>query len=106
MSADKQVSRLVLLLIFALTLSGLGADLLVVLLEGSKILTGLGELTFLHTLTDVPVDEGTLGVHEVELVVDTGQSLGDSSRVGNHGASAHNLGKIATRHDGGRLVVD
>ena len=24
---------------------------------------------FFHTLSDVPVDEGTLGVHEIELVV-------------------------------------
>ena len=45
------------------------ADLLVVLLEGGEILTSLREFTFLHTLTDVPVDEGTLRVQEVELVV-------------------------------------
>eukprot|EP00966_Prymnesium_polylepis_P063579 1474807-Prymnesium_polylepis.1 len=30
----------------------------------------LGELALLHALADVPVDEGALGVHEVELVVD------------------------------------
>ena len=41
-------------------LSGLGSDLLVILLKGGKILTGLGELSLLHTLSDVPVDEGTL----------------------------------------------
>merc|ERR1712230_329638 len=99
-------SRLVLLLILALTLGGLGANLLVVLLEGGKILTGLGEFTFLHTLTDVPVHEGTLGVHEVELVVNAGESLGHSGRVGNHCAGAHDLGEIATRHHGGWLVVD
>ena len=29
----------------------------------------LGELALLHALADVPVDERTLGVHEVELVV-------------------------------------
>merc|ERR1712159_402527 len=99
-------AHLVLFLIFAFTISGLGADLLVVLLEGGKVLTGLGELTFLHTLTDVPVHEGTLGVHEVELVVDTGKSLGHSGGVGNHGASAHDLGEIATGHHSGWLVVD
>merc|ERR1719326_1720929 len=44
-----------------------GEDIQVVLLEESKILTGLRELPLLHTLTDVPVDEGALGVHEVEL---------------------------------------
>merc|ERR1712019_272759 len=99
-------TNLVLFLLFAFTISGLGTDLPVVLLEGGKILTGLGELTFLHTLTDIPVDEGTLSVHEIELVVDTGQSLGNSSRVGNHGAGTHDLGKVTTRDHGGRLVVD
>merc|ERR1719326_296888 len=98
--------HLVLFLILTLAIGGLGAHLLVVLLEGGKILTGLGELTFLHTLTDVPVHEGTLGVHEVELVVDTGQSLGHSGRVGNHGTGAHDLGEIATGHHSGWLVVD
>ena len=39
-------------------------------------------------------------------MVDAGQSLGDSSRVGNHAASAHDLGKITAGHDSGRLVVD
>merc|ERR1712036_198782 len=102
----KNRTNLVLLLVFALTLGGLGANLFVVLLEGGKILTGLGELTFLHTLTDVPVDEGTLGVHEVELVVNAGQSLGHSSGVGNHRARAHDLGEIATGHHSGWLVVD
>merc|ERR1719353_43344 len=97
---------LVLLFFLALAIGGLGADLLVVLLEGGKILTGLGELTFLHTLTDVPVHEGTLGVHEVEFVVNAGQSLGHSGRVGNHCAGAHDLGEIATRHHSGWLVVD
>merc|ERR1712174_85690 len=102
----KKSSHLVLLLFLTLTIGSLGAELLVVLLEGGKILTGLGELTFLHTLTDVPVDERTLGVHKVELVVDTGQSLGHSSGVGNHGTGAHDLGKVAAGHDSGWLVVD
>merc|ERR1712032_1429181 len=102
----KKMSHLVLLLFLTLTISGLSANLFVVLLEGGKILTGLGEFTFLHTLTDVPVHEGTLGVHEVELVVNAGQSLGDSGRVGNHGTGAHDLGEITTGHHSGWLVVD
>ncbi len=93
-------------LFLSFTLSGLSTDLFVILLKGSKILTGLGELTLLHTLTDVPVDEGTLGVHKIELVVDTGKSLSDGGGVGNHAHSALDAGKIATRDDGGGLVVD
>merc|ERR1712032_117935 len=102
----KKSSYLVILLFLTLTIGSLGANLLVVLLEGGKILTRLGELTFLHTLTDVPVHEGTLGVHEVELVVNAGQSLGHSSGVDNHCAGAHDLGEIATRHHSRWLVVD
>jgi hypothetical protein len=42
--------------------STVNANFLVVLLKSSEIFTSLGEFTFLHTLTDVPVNEGTLGV--------------------------------------------
>merc|ERR1719150_2034192 len=37
----------------------------IILLEEAEVLPGLRELTLLHTLTDVPVNEGTLRVHEV-----------------------------------------
>jgi len=93
-------------LFLAFTFGGLDADLFVILLEGGQIFTGLGEFTFFHTFTDVPVNEGTLGVHKIELVVDAGEHLSDGGGVGNHAAGAHNLGEIATGDDGGRLVVD
>merc|ERR1712138_135090 len=106
-STRRWVEYLVLLaLLLALALSGLGADLLIVLLEGGQVLTGLGELTLLHALADVPVDERTLGVHEVELVVDARVELGDGGRVGHHRDGAHDLGEVATGDDGRRLVVD
>merc|ERR1712005_43028 len=95
-----------LTLLLALTLHGLGTDLLVVLLEGSKVLATLGELTLLHTLTDVPVHEGALGVHEVELVVHAGEDLGHGGGVGDHAAGALHLSEATTGHHGGWLVVD
>ena len=77
-----------------LTIPRVGANLLVVALEGREVLAGLGELTLdesaskykpmaerdrvtylLHTLTDVPVNEGTLGVQKVELVVCSATSV-------------------------------
>mmetsp|Transcript_27255 Transcript_27255/g.50246 ORF Transcript_27255/g.50246 Transcript_27255/m.50246 type:complete len:459 (+) Transcript_27255:280-1656(+) len=101
------IHRLVLLtLTLTSAVSGLGTDLLEILLEGSEILTGLGELTLLHTLTDVPVDEGTLGVHEIELVVEATEDLTNGSAVGDHADGALDLGKITTGDDGGGLVVD
>jgi len=88
------------------TFSGLDTDLFVILLESGKILTGLGELSLFHTFTDVPMDESTLGVHKIELVVNAGEDLCDSSGVGDHADGAHNLGEITTGNDGRGLVVD
>ena len=65
----RRCSERLVLAKFLVALSRVNTDLLVVLLKGRKILTSLGKLTLLHTLTDVPVNKGTLGVHEVELVV-------------------------------------
>merc|ERR1712048_439438 len=44
------------------TFGGFDTDFFVILLQGGQILTSFGEFTFFHTFTDVPVDEGTLGV--------------------------------------------
>ena len=90
----------------AFSLHGIDTDFLVVFLEGSQILASLGELSLLHTLSHVPVDEGTLGVHQVELVVETSPGLGDGSSVGQHAHCALHLGQVTSRNDGGRLVVD
>merc|ERR1712224_1060475 len=99
-------SLILLSLLLTLALHGLGADLLVILLESSKVLTGLGELTLLHTLTDIPVDEGTLGVHKIELVVHASEHLGNGGGVGDHAAGTLHLGEIATRHHCWWLVID
>merc|ERR1719352_1703504 len=93
-------------LLFAFTFSSLDANFLVVLLEGSKILASLTELTFFHSLADIPVKKCTFAVHEIELVVDAGEHFGDCSRVGDHAASAHDLGQITAWHHCGWLVID
>ena len=49
---------------------------------------------------------GRARVHEVELVVNAREDLGNGGAVRNHAASAHHLGQITTRDHGGRLVVD
>jgi len=93
-------------LFLAFTLSGLDADFLVVLLESSQVFTSLRELTLLHTLTHVPVDEGTLGVHKIELVIDPAEHLSDGGTVGDHAHCAHDLGQVTTGNNGRGLVVD
>ena len=90
----------------ALTRDGVNTDLFVVLLKGSQILTRFRELTFLHTLTDVPVHKGTLGIHKIELMVKTGPCLSNGRGVGQHADRALDLGQITTRNNGGGLVVD
>ena len=62
-------------LLLAFSLGRLGTDLFVVLLQRGKVLASLGELSLLHALAHVPVHEGALGVHEVELVVDAREGL-------------------------------
>merc|ERR1712137_1192756 len=88
------------------TFSSFDTNLFVVLLESGKIFTSLGELSFFHTLTNIPVNGCTLGVHKVKLVVNAGEDLGDGGRVGDHADGAHDLGQVTTRNNGGGLVVD
>ncbi|KAJ6446133.1 LOW QUALITY PROTEIN: RNA recognition domain-containing protein [Purpureocillium lavendulum] len=91
-------------------LERVGGDLLVILLEGGEILAGLGELTLLHALTNIPVHEGALAVHEIELVIQSRPGLGDGSGVGKHGdgsvdgGKATILGGCGNGH--GLLIVD
>merc|ERR1719237_1434986 len=60
---------LILFTIIFLLSDGVHADLFVIFLQGSKILTSFREFSLFHTLTDVPVNKSSLGVHEIELVV-------------------------------------
>lgn len=91
---------------FSLTFSGFDTDLFVILFEGSKIFSGLREFSFFHTFSDVPMNEGSLGVHEIELVIDSGEDLSDGSGVGDHADGSHDLGEITTGNNGRRLIVD
>ena len=100
----------IVLVLFAFLLSfalnRVDANLFVILLQGSQILTGLGELSLFHTLSDVPVDEGTLGIHQIELVIETGPSFGNGGRVAQHADGTLHLSKISARYNGRWLVVD
>merc|ERR1719326_109299 len=83
-----------------------GEDIQVVLLEESKILTGLRELTLLHTLTDVPVDEGALGVHEAELGNETLlEDAADGDVVSDHADVTWRVGHVVGLDSLGGLVV-
>ena len=93
-------------LLLGLAFDRVDTDLFIVLLESSQIFASLGELSLLHTLSDIPVDEGTLRVHQIELVVETSPSLGDGGGVAQHTDSTLDLGEIAAGYNSWRLVVD
>merc|ERR1719476_457194 len=79
----------------------------VVLLEESKVLTGLAELSLFHTLTDIPVHEGTLSIHDVVLLGDAlGEHTGHGHVVSDHGHIARRRGKDVLGQGSGRLVVE
>jgi len=74
------MSSLVLSLLL-ISVGGVDSNLLVILLEGGEILSSLGELSLLHTLSNVPVDEGPLGVEEIELLIESGPGGRDGGGV-------------------------
>jgi len=52
------------------------------------------------------MDESSLGVHEIEFVIDSGEDFGDGGRVGDHADGSHDLGEITTGNNGRGLIVD
>ena len=58
------------------------------------------------TLSDVPVDECTLGIHEIEFMIKTGPCLGNGCGVGKHTDGTWDLGEVSSRYYCGGLVVD
>ena len=52
------------------------------------------------------MDEGSLGVHEIELVVKTSPCLSDGGGVSQHADSSLDLGQVTSRNNGWRLVVN
>merc|ERR1719402_313766 len=99
-------SLILLALLFTLTLHRVHTDLFVILLKGSQILTGLREFSLFHTLTHIPVDEGTLGIHKIKLVIKTSPGLSDGGGVAQHAHGTLYLGQVATWHNSWWLVVD
>mmetsp|Transcript_9445 Transcript_9445/g.15172 ORF Transcript_9445/g.15172 Transcript_9445/m.15172 type:complete len:464 (-) Transcript_9445:98-1489(-) len=88
------------------TFTAVSADLFVILFEGSQILASFREFSLFHTFSNIPVDKGTLGIHEIKLVIDAGKSFCNGSGVCNHANSTFDSGKVASWNVHWRLVVD
>ena len=52
------------------------------------------------------MNKGSLGIHEIKLVVKSGPSLSNGSRVGKHTHRTGYFGQISTGNSGRGLVVD
>ena len=52
------------------------------------------------------MDKGSLGIHEIEFVIETSPSFGNGSGVGQHAHGTLDFGEITSRNDSGWLVVD
>jgi len=52
------------------------------------------------------MDKGSLGIHKIEFVIDSGEDLSNGGRVGDHADGSHDLGKITTWDNGWWLIVD
>lgn len=112
-----------------LGIDGIDTNLLVVLLERREILTRLRELSFLHTLANVPVDKRSLAVEQIELVVEASPGGGDAEAsadvvlklvstrrnadgchsrrgIGQHAKGSRNLGEVTSWNKSRRLVAD
>lgn len=67
----------------------------IIFLKRCQIFSGFGEFSFFHTLADIPVDKGTLGVHEIEFVIKARPGFGNGGGVAEHGHASVNGGKFA-----------
>jgi hypothetical protein len=81
-------------------------DLLVVLLQHRQVLAGLVELALFHPLVDVPVDEGALREHQVELLVQLVPGGLDGGGVGQHASGPLDPRQVPAGDDSRGLVVD
>merc|ERR1739846_109565 len=91
---------------FIFTFDGVHTNFLVVLLEGSQVLTCFRELSFFHTFSNIPVNESTLSIHKIKLMIQTCPSFSNSSGVRQHANSTLHLGKVSSWNNGWWLIVD
>jgi len=93
-------------LLLSLSFSSLDSDLFIIFFKGSQILSSLWELSFLHTLSDIPMDKGSLGIHKIEFMIKSAEDFSDSCGIWDHAACSHNFSKITSRDNSWWLIVN
>ncbi|KAG9336386.1 hypothetical protein JZ751_002733, partial [Albula glossodonta] len=104
--ATLQLSNILVLFTLFISLHAVSAHLFIILLQGCHVFSGLRELSLLHTLAYIPVHEGTLGIHQVKLVVQTGPGLCNGSGVAQHAHCSLNFSQVSTWNHSRGLVID
>lgn len=64
-------------LFLSLAFGGLNTYFFVILFKCRKIFTSFTELTFLHTLSNVPMNECAFRVHQIELMINSAEYFGN-----------------------------
>jgi len=95
-----------IIFLLSLLIHGVDTNFFIIFLQSCHVFTGFRELTFFHTLSNIPMHESTLGIHKIELMIKTSPSFGNRSGVAQHAHCSLDLGKITTRHNSRWLVVD
>merc|ERR1719150_2320376 len=100
------IFSLVLFAFFSIAFKRVHANFFIIFLKSSQIFSSFGELSFFHTFSNIPVDEGTLGVHQIKFMIQSGPSFSNGSSVAQHANSTWDLGQITTRNNSWWLIVD
>merc|ERR550514_2384191 len=91
---------------FGFTFGGVNTDFFVVFLKGGKIFSGFREFSFFHSFTDVPMDESSFGVHQIEFVIKSGEDFSNGGGVGDHANGSHNFSQVTSWDNSWWLVID
>ena len=105
-SLSLSLSFLLVFLFVLFAIRRLRADFRVIFFQSCQVFSRFGELAFFHAFSDVPVDKRSLAIHQVKLVVESGEDFGDGGRVGDHADGSHDLGEITTWNNSWWLIVD
>merc|ERR1711892_920899 len=72
------------------------SNLFIILFESCHVFPSLRELSLLHTLSHIPMNKSSLGIHQVKLVVKSGPGLSNGCCVGQHAHGPLYPGKVST----------
>merc|ERR1711973_641200 len=101
------MSELVFIILFlSFLVHRINTNFFVILLQSSHIFSCFREFTFFHTLSNIPVDECTFGIHKIEFVIQTSPGFSNGSGIAQHAHSSLHLGQITTWNNSWWLVVD